>query len=390
MPLTILLHLAAGLLGVFLIGFILWEGFETIVLPRTVSRKLRLTRGFYRSAWPVVSWIARRVCADGKRDLFLAYFGPLSLPVLLSLWAVVLIVGFALVQWAQGPGAAGGHAAFSAALYESGVTFFTLGYGDITPRLGLAQFVAVLEAGVGFFFLALVIGYLPVLYQSFSRREAVISRLDGRASSPPSACEMLRRHAHAGEMLSLVTFLGEWEQWASEILESHLSYPVLVYYRSQHEHQSWLGALSTIMDTCALLIVGVQGGPEWERSVQWQARQTFAMARHTLIDLCYVFDSGPVMPDPDRLPREQLNKMRATLAAAGLPLCDGAEDDEKLLNLRGLYEPYVFGMSGFLMFDLPPWQPAGATQDNWETSAWDEAGIKGTDFHPSTAMVGDD
>ena len=362
----------AALFGLFLIGLIVWEGFETIILPRTVTRPLRITRGFYRLFWPFSARIARRL-PEGRRDLFLSYFGPLSLPMLLVIWAAGLIFGFALLQWAQPQGLARvpGMNRFGTALYQGGVTFFTLGYGDVTPRTNLARFIAVSEAGIGFGFLAVIIGYLPVLYQAFSRREAIISLLDSRAGSPPSATEMLKRHGESRQMASLVPLLQNWEIWASEQLESHLSYPVLTYYRSQHDHQSWLGALTAIMDTCSLVIVGTAGDPKWQSDLQWQARLTLAMCRHMIVDLAYVFNLPPKPLDPNRLPLDDLATLRRILAQAGLPLCDGPEDDQKLTGLRDLYEPYVHALADFLIFSLPAWLPDPGTPDNWQTSAWD-------------------
>ena len=362
----------AALLGLFLIGLIVWEGFETIILPRSVTRALRVTRGFYRLLWPASAKIAKRM-PKGTRSLFLSYFGPLSLPLLLVLWAMVLILGFALLQWAQTGGITRvlGMSRLQTALYQSGVTFFTLGYGDVTPRTNLARLVAVCEAGIGFAFLAVVIGYLPVLYQAFSQREAIISLLDARASSPPSATEMLKRHSENHQMASLTLLLRDWEIWASEQLESHLSYPVLTYYRSQHDHQSWLGALTAIMDTCSLLMVGTAGEPEWQSDLQWQARLTLAMCRHMLVDLAYVFNLPPKPLDPDRLPTDDLATLRRILTQSGLPLCDGPEDDARLARLRGLYEPYSHALADFLMFSLPHWLPDPSKPDNWQTSAWD-------------------
>jgi len=364
--------IAAAVLGLFLVGLIVWEGFETIILPRTVTRSLRMTRGFYRVLWPFSAGIARRM-PEARRSLFLSYFGPLSLPLLLVLWAMGLVFGFALLQWAQPGGLARvpGMNRFGTAVYQSGVTFFTLGYGDVTPRTSLARFIAVSEAGIGFGFLAVVIGYLPVLYQAFSQREAIISLLDARASSSPSATEMLKRHGESRQMASLVLLLRDWEVWASEQLESHLSYPVLSYYRSQHDHQSWLGALTAIMDTCAVLMVGTAGDPDWQNDLQWQARMTLAMCRHMLVDLAYVFNLPPKPLDPDRLPIDDLATLRGILARAGLPLCDGPEDDKKLADLRELYEPYAHALSDFLLFSLPHWLPDPDTSDNWQTSAWD-------------------
>src|SRR5262249_24945643 len=154
---------------------------------------------------------------------------------------------------------------------------------------------------------------LPVIYQSFSRREVFISMLDARAGSPPTAAELLRRHGGDQTQGGLDTLLRDWEHWSADLLESHLSYPVLAYFRSQHDNQSWLGALTTILDTSALLLAGLQG-----RSSSSQAKLTFAMARHTVVDLCQVFNAQPDFTRLDRLNATDVKRLRDALRAAGL------------------------------------------------------------------------
>ncbi len=222
-----------------------------------------------------------------RRESSLAIFGPLSILILMACWATALVFGFAMIQWGLGSrfNAPTGNSGFWTDLYLSGTTLFTLGIGDVTPIGPLARALTVIEAGVGFGFLALVMGYLPVLYQGFSRREVNISLLDARAGSPPSAGELLRRHGH--DMPELETLLRDWERWSAELMESHLSYPVLMFFRSQHEHQSWLGALTAVLDASALVMVGVEGAPGR------QAQLTFAMARHAVVDLAMVTGAGP-------------------------------------------------------------------------------------------------
>jgi hypothetical protein len=295
-----------GAAGLLLILGVLWEAFETIVLPRRVTRRVRFTRLFYRSTWIPWSALARRAPLIGQRhEAFLAFFGPLSLLMLLIVWAAGLILGFALLQWAGGSAVQpmDGMSPFGADLYLSGTTFFTLGLGDVAPRTAVARALTVIEAGVGFGFLALVIGYLPVLYQSFSRREVNISLLDARAGSPPTAGELLRRHAGDGSLDALRQLLHEWERWSAELLETHLSYPVLAYFRSQHTNQSWLAALTTILDVTALVQSAVDAGGRRE------AQLTFAMARHAVGDLAQVFHAPPARAMPDRLPPLKLAQL---------------------------------------------------------------------------------
>ena len=357
----------AGLLGFLSITIILWDAFETVILPRRVTRRISLTSLFYASVWVPWSTLVRHITGRRPRERYLSLFGPLSLLILLGLWAFGLILGYALLLWSVNAKViAIESVSFWTHFYLSGVTFFTLGYGDVAPVYPLGRFLAVIEAANGFGLLAIVISYLPILYQAFSRREASISLLDARAGSPSSAVELLRRHRAEDSFDDLNRLLSEWERWSAELLESHLSYPVLCYFRSQHDNQSWLGALTTVLDTCALVMVGVDGAPVW------QARMTFAMARHAVVDIAQVFKTKPSAPQccDTRLPSSELTRLRLILRDNGIQLSAGQETEQRLLELRLMYEPYVAALSDWLMMPLPPWILPPDAIDNWKTSAW--------------------
>jgi len=357
----------AVLAGLLLIVMVLWETFETIVLPRRVTRQFRLTRLFYRSTWRPWAALAAVRSTKKKRDAMLSYYGPLSLLLLLAFWAVTLVFGFALLHYGFHDRLSGKLFPndFGNALYLSGTTLFTLGLGDIVPATGMGRFVTVLEGGMGFGFLALVIGYLPVLYQAFSRREVTISLLDARAGSPPTAAELLRRQSGPHGIESLTELLEHWELWAADLMESHLSYPVLAYFRSQHDNQSWIASLTAVLDLCALTMVGMEG------MCQYQARMTFAIARHALVDLSQVFSAPPEKDrGRDRLPPEVLAELRAALTASGFVLAAGEAAIAELTRLRGLYEPFAFALADHLRLELPPWIKTAKAKDNWQTTAW--------------------
>jgi hypothetical protein len=354
------MKMVAAIAGFVIVFVVLWDAFETIVLPRRVKRKFRLARLYYISAWLSWSAVARSFPRWKRREAYLSFFGPLSLLFLLVLWAAGLIAGFGLLHWA-----AGDAADLGTTLYFSGTNFFTLGLGDITPRTPVAKLLTVSEAGTGFAFLAIMIGYLPVIYQAFSHREINISLLDARAGSPPAAGELLRRHAQDRGMEALRQLLHEWERWSAELLESHLSYPVLAYFRSQHNNQSWLAALTAILDACALVMAGLEGACER------QAKLTFAMTRHAVVDLAQIFSAPPRKPEHDRLPPTELERLRHDLTSAGLRLESGQDADQLLRELRRMYEPYVGALSRRLLLPLPPWMKPPAQRDNWETSGWD-------------------
>ena len=363
-----------AVLAVALIVVVFIDTFEAMILPRRVRHGYRLARLFYRSAWLLCRGLARLLPAGRWRQGLLGIFGPLSLFVLVGVWAAGLITGFALLHWSMGTALslpATADDSFVTYLYFSGTTFFTLGYGDVVPTGTWGRMLSVVEAGIGFGFLAVVISYLPVLYQAFSRREIAISLLDARAGSPPSAGELLRRLAESRNRAPAVPacagagpLLADWERWAAELLESNLSYPVLSYYRSQHDNQSWVAALTTILDTSALLIAAVES-PDG-----YQARLTFAMARHAAVDLALVFQTAPLPPDPDRLPAAELIRLRESLLHVGLEMRDGPAVAKTLAELRALYEPIVNALAAHFRLALPSFQPEKAPVDNWQTSPW--------------------
>ncbi|MCC6650290.1 MAG: two pore domain potassium channel family protein [Candidatus Eisenbacteria bacterium] len=359
------LSLPAGIAGAALVGVILWDAFETILVPRRIGRRVRLTRYFYVAAWRAWRALALRTNPPARRESLLGFFGPLSLILLLTLWAAGLIVAFALLEFAAGGAAGSDSLGFATLLYMSGETFFTLGFGDFTPATPLGRVFAVAEAGLGFGFLGTVVGYLPTLYAAFAQREIEISLMDARAGSPPTAAEFLRRTppAEAGGLCDDV--LSAWERWAAQLLETHISYPQLAYYRSQHSNQSWLGSLVTILDSTSLLLARDGAAPNS------QARLTYAMARHALVDITQVFVHRPPAAFAERLPPATAARLREALAATPLALPPSSGFESRLAELRLKYEPYAQALASHLMIELPPWIHDTARRDNWQGGPWD-------------------
>ncbi len=349
--------------AVAIIVIVLIDAFEVVLLPRRVRHGFRLARQFYQISWMAGRAAAGLLPAGRWRTGFLSTFGPLSLFVLIIAWAVGLILGFALLHWSLGVAISIADAGFPTYLYFSGTTFFTLGYGDLVPTGPVGRALSVAESGMGFVFLAAVVGYLPVLYQAFSRREITIALMDARAGSPPCAGEFLRRLAVGKPPGGAGPFLAEWERWSADLLESHISFPVLSYYRSQHENQSWVATLTMVLDASAVLVTCVDS-PD-----SYQARLTFAMARHAAVDLALVFGSQP-LPPPDRLPKAEFSGMLLRLHEAGMNVRDCATAIAALKELRGLYEPVVNALAAHFLLSLPPFQLDTPPVDNWQTSPW--------------------
>ncbi len=368
------MHFAALVAGLVFCFAVALDAFQTIILPRRPSGRLRITRLFYVMTWNPLVAVAPHIRSKRVREQMYSVYGPLSLILLLVLWAILLIAGFGLFYFAMGSpftDAVRGQnpstwRRFSTDLYVSGTTLFTLGLGDVVPRALAVRALIILESGVGLGFVALVIGYLPVLYQAFSRREVSIALLDARGGSPPTATELLRRHGFEGGEEAMTDLLAEWERWSAEILESHISYPLLCYYRSQHDNQSWLSALVAMLDACALLISIVEGAQAR------QAQLTFAMARHALIDLGHVFslekkaqllrESGA-----DRLPPKEFSRLCEALGDTSLRMCGDAASGDRLRAMRVLYEPQAMALAEYLKMPLPPWIPEPTAKDQWQT-----------------------
>jgi len=360
------MKLLIAIAGLFILLATLWEAFETIILPRRVTRPIRLVRMFYRVTWRFWSSANRFFRSPKMREAHLSYYGPLSLLGLFATWAFVLILGFAMLHWAAGSSinVTGQLPTFRTDLYLSGTTFFTLGLGDVTPRTALAKSITVIEGGTGFGFLGLMISYLPTLYGAFSQRELNISLLDARAGSPPTAAELLRRHAQFADNEVLTPYLRDWEIWAAQLMESHLSYPVLCYFRSQHDNQSWLAAFTAVLDVSALLIAYGEG------TANWQSKLTFAIARHAVVDLAEVLRVPPLPPSHDRLPVKDVVQVRNLLVECRASTKCGDAGDKKLSELRKMYEPYLNGLSARLLMPLPSWGVGRKFVENWKRTAW--------------------
>jgi hypothetical protein len=353
---------AVTVAGFIIIVGILSETFEVMLLPRRVPRRVRPVRVFFRLTWWAWSSLGASIPQGPRqgprRQSYLAVYGPFSMVMLMITWALGLILGFGLLRWGVDSGL-DSRPNLTSQLYASGLTFFTVGLGDVSPLTPLAKLISVAEAGIGFGFIAVVIGYLPVLYQLYARREIHVMQLDARAGSPPCALTLLCRHAEGYARNELANLLRSWEAWCSELLVSHLSYPMLSYYRSQRDNQSWLAGLAAVMDSCALIMVGIKDVRPFE------ARMTFAMARLTVLEMSRVFETRPAT-GLDRLSRMDFEALAARLGEAGLAWDNPQDAERRLASLRATYEPLLEVLSNYLLLPLPGWLPDRTLQDDWQ------------------------
>jgi hypothetical protein len=363
------MRVLVGVLGGVLVVAMLLEIFVAFLLPRRVKRDPKLVRTVFAYGWRPWRRIARRLPFQAG-DTMLGIYGPLGLVFNLVLWVGMLMLGYACMLWANGshlgvgPGGRG-VVDFGQDLYFAAATITTNGPSGLAAHTTFARAIQVIDAGSGLAVLAIVIGYLPSLYQAFSSREATVSQLDARAGSPPSAGRLILRTAGQEGWPAVNRYLGGWETWVAELMETHLAYPVLAFFRSQHVNQNWLAAMCAVLDACSFTIAAAPAG-----TVD-SARFTFAIARHAVADLSYSFHAEPTPPREERLPPADLHALIAQLREIGIEL--GSEPDtvaERLTRMRGIYEPYVSALADRLELPMPPWLAPESPTDNWRTTQW--------------------
>jgi hypothetical protein len=374
------MHVLAVIFGCGFLAGVLLDAFQTIILPRRPVGRFRITRGFFLATWMPWKWVVGHWPNMRTREQMYSFYGPLSLLLLFMVWAGLLAVAYGLIYFGMHtPFADAMHPATAAArlrtcLSVSGSTLFTLGLGDVVPSTQMARLLMVAEAGTGLGFVALVIGYLPVLYTAFSMREVLVAMLDARAGSPPASGELLSRHSFDGGHQALTALLAEWERWCAEMLETHISYPILCYYRSQHDNQSWLAGLTAVLDTCALLITTIDSASDGSTCAR-QAQLTFAIGRHTLVDIGHVFhlereEQQLRREAATRLGDEEFARLCDLLGKAGFSLCGDLAARNRLAAIRVLYEPHACALADYLRLGLPMWAPPPAgKRDGWSTVA---------------------
>jgi hypothetical protein len=331
------MRVIAAIVGVILIALMLAEFFVTYMLPRRVRRDPRIARGLNRGLWIPWRAFARRL-SPPTADTFLGFFGPLALIMQLLIWTVGLILGFALLEYAAVGGSFGHGLLFSSGLFLN---------AEAVSGSTVVHVIALVEAAVAIGVLFIVIGYLPAVYGSFSRREIAVSQLGTFAGAPPTAGTVLMRVADRERWLGLERELREWEAWVAELMETHLSYPVLGWYRSQHVNQNWLAALAVMTDVAAF-VTAVESDGEVEA-----AELTYAIGQHALADLAVQYRVKP--SESDRLADVQFDELYRLVENALVRPVPLEEARERLTKLRQAYEPRAQGLAQLLALNLPPW-----------------------------------
>lgn len=345
------LDFALAALGALTIALALNDIFQSVVVPRAVGRQFRPSFVLWRAMWwmwPRLSWKIYPSDGDGRED-FLATFAPFTLIVMLVMWAALCCAGFGVLFWAMRSQLSGNVESFGQAMYFAGSSFFTIGFGDITGRTGLTRFLSILAGASGIGTVSITTAFLFAIFGSFQARETFVVTMGARSGSPPSGVGMLAIAGYAGIADDMNDMLRAAETWTALVMESHLAYPVLAFFRSSHDYESWVGTLGTLLDASLLLMTTIDGGTG-------QARILYTIALHATHDLSKYFRTGETNVEVG-VDRSEFEMACDRLASAGYRLRDREESWARFADLRKTYAGQLNGMARF--FQIPPLQWVG-------------------------------
>jgi hypothetical protein len=323
--------LVEAAIGIVILGIAFYDVFQSVVLPRPSVGKLRVAPWILRPMWAMWRWLGTRDSRIDKRENWLGTFGPVGLMALLGFWSLSSILGYALILDSIRHEIQPPPEDFGTSLYFSAGTLLPLSYGDILPIGALAQIVVVAESATGVALIALVISLLFSLYGSFQRREELVVTLDALAGAPPAGLQILETVASHRMPDELVATFDAWRGWSAAVLESHLAYPILVYFRSSHDNEAWLNSFGAVMDAATLVLSTVVSEDETEG----HARLMFKVGNHLVEDLAWYFrfkNAGiPIVE------RQEFDDARERLIKAGFRCRDSDAAWSQFAALRSMY-----------------------------------------------------
>ncbi len=260
-----------------------------------------------------------------RRESVLAWQGPLTLLVRLSVWIFLLWTAYALVLL---PFA--GPAAFS----EAGSSMFTLGYAP--PTSAVTTLIEYLAAFTGVIVVGLQVGYLPTIYAAFNRRETEVTMLASRAGSPAWGPELLLRTRWGIQDADPIAYLDDlfqrWERWAAEVGESHTTYVTLVRFRSPRPLSHWLTSLIAVMDSAAIHLAVTPSSPP-KTSARLCLRMGFTALNQIAETMRVPYEPDPDPEQPISVTRAEFGEAMAMLRGIGYPV--ERTDDEAWAHFRG-------------------------------------------------------
>jgi hypothetical protein len=333
--------------GALIILATLYDLFDSVVLPRPSVGRLSPSLALLRAMWQVWRWLGTRSSQSNRREAILAVYAPLAVFVLLGVRMVTLVVGYALVfdglpyQFSPAP------QDFGISLYFSTASLLSLSVTDIVPTGGIVRTLVAFEAATGLGLIAVVISFLFSLFTSFQRRETSVVSLDALAGAPPSGAQILEACAQHRMPQQLEKTFDEWRVWSADVLESHLAYPVLLYFRSSHDNEAWLNSFGAVMDAALLVLTTIEDCPVGP------AHLMVKVGGHLVEDMSYRRNyHGDGLP---WLERDDFDEARRRLRGVGYRVREGDGPWEEFSRQRGVYASPLIELARVLAVAPAPW-----------------------------------
>ena len=347
--------------GVAVVVLVMHDVFQSVVVPRWSSRRFRIAPHLFETSWNGWRRLGARYEVGDAREDFLGMFAPLALMISLVAWVLLLISGYGLCFWALREQTEPHIQSFGEAFYMAGTTLITIGYGDFASVGGTARVVSLAAGASGLAIFALVISFLFTLYGAVEARETRVLMLDARAGSPPSGVALLQAYVELDLLSTLPQFFEEWEEWSARVLQSHIAYPILPFFRSSHDRESWIASLGAVLDAATLLISTVESGPNCGDQPLGAAKLMVRLGTHTLIDLGHYFglrfeEANKAHPHAG-VERGEWEFARRQLEKSGFVLREAEESWGLFIKYRSPYAPYLNELAKHLA--APPTQWIG-------------------------------
>jgi hypothetical protein len=318
---------------------------RTLLVPRALLSRVA-TFVARRVVYKTFLFIANRFDTYEVKDRILAYSAPMSLLALLFTWLALFLVGFGLMLWPLiGTD-------LPTAIREAGSSMLTLGFHTTErPAVTGLDFVF---AATGLVVVALQIAYLPTLYNAFNRRETLVTMLESRAGSPAWGPEILWRAKQVNLTDSLPELYLEWERWSADVMESHTTYPVLIWFRSPHPLRSWILGLLAVLDSAAMYnALAPERAPIEARLA---LRMGFTCLRNVASMLDIPFDPDPLPDAPIELTYEDFHGSLHRLNEIGFEM--ERTPEEAWRHFRGWrvnYESIAYALADAIVAPPGPW-----------------------------------
>ncbi|MBV8639023.1 MAG: two pore domain potassium channel family protein [Candidatus Eremiobacteraeota bacterium] len=346
-----LVRVVLTLLGVIFVVLALNDVFQSVIVPRAVGRSFRVSHILWRFGWRLWPRLSFRIYGGNEpaREDFLALFAPVTLVVQLIVWSILVLVGFGMIFWASSHDIGPHPRTFWEAVYFAGTSYFTIGFGDYVGRSGWTRLCSLAAGAAGFGVVGTTTAFLFAIFGAFQSREQFVLTVGARAGTPPSGVALLVIAQEARIVDSLPVLMRSAQSWCALVMETHLAYPVLAYFRSSHDYQSWVGTLGTLLDAATLLLTTVQGDAG-------EARILYDIGRHASRDLSSYFRM-PSDENESGLTREEFDNACEHLKTAGYALHDRAAAWERFVTLRRAYATHLDALAHY--FSIPPLQWIG-------------------------------